>query len=58
MTPKRYVLTLPVAGGDQFYEIADTDLNITVVSISARVPNAEKEARDMLKRLEKAAVRN
>lgn len=48
----RYVLTPPVPGGNAFYSIADTKLNITVVSISERIPNAAGEARAIHSRLE------
>lgn len=55
MKAQRYALVAPVEGGDQFYEITDTKLNIAVVSISASIPNAAKEARNLHSRLEKQA---
>lgn len=41
----RFVLTYPVDDGEQFYLIADVENNITVVSVSNTVPNAEAIAR-------------
>jgi hypothetical protein len=50
----RYALTSPVKGGDQWWSITDTNLNFQVVSISAKLRNAEKIVRQILADLLKA----
>jgi hypothetical protein len=51
----RYVLAGPVDGGSAWWEIADTNLDLTVATFFKDLPNVEKEARDLCARLNSAS---
>jgi hypothetical protein len=48
---KRYGIAGPVKGGSSWWYVTDLRKNLTLVSISANVPNAEELARNILKQL-------